>query len=284
VQIAPGRPYDGTARFTIVGGVPTDELDISGLTKPVAHLAVNGLPLDARGCPFAGRVTLHGPTDPALVGTVYRILVTNVTAGGAPRPLTSPFGTVTGTGQFVTRTPGAGGWTPWLGFNDNTTGVLGYFNTSGDDQWRIELELQGAPSVTADTEYVQLDNTLNGASLDPDNTADLQLNVGGNCDVAAGVVTGRFVARDRYFGSWGLSVHGGPSSGFPTPPPATTVPFLPTGNQTATTGQAFELHLNALPPCGYTVRLSVSDRAVVNSAYTGRAISVERGLCIRRAG
>jgi hypothetical protein len=286
VQIAPGRPYDGTARFTIVGGVPAAEIDpATGLTMSVAHLAVNGLPLDPRGCPFAGRVTLHGPTDPALAGSTYRVLLTNLTTGAGPVPLTNGFRTVGGSGQTLPSattfwTPGAGGWTPWLGWAQNTTGVLGWFDTTGDDRWRIDLEVAGSGIV--DTKFVQLDNTLNGQSLDPNNTADLQLNVAGNCDVAAGVVTGTFVARDVHFGSWGISVHGGPSSGFPTPPPATTTPFLPTTSQTPTGGRAFELDLSALPPCGYTVRLAVSDRAIVNSAWTGRAVHVERGLCIRK--
>lgn len=286
VQIAPGRPYDGTARFTIVGGVPAAEIDTgTGLTMSVAHLAVNGLPLDSRGCPFAGRVTLHGPTDPALAGSTYRVLLTNLSAGGGTVPLTNGFKTVGGLGQTLPSpagfwTPGANGWTPWLGWQQNTTGVLGWFDTTGNDLWRIDLEVLGGGIV--DTKFVQLDNTLNAQSVDPDNTADLQLNVAGQCEVSAGVVTGTFVARDRHFGSWGISVHGGPSSGFPPPPPAVATPPLPNTSQTPTSGRAFELDLSALPPCGYTVRLAVSDRAIVNSASTGRAVHVERGLCIRK--
>ena len=230
VQIAPGRPYDGTARFVIVGGVPAAEIDpATGLTLPVAHLAVNGTPLDARGCPFSGLITLHGPTDPALVGSTYRVLVTNLTAGGTPTPLMSGFKTVGGLGQTLPSPttnwlPGADGWLPWRGWMENTTGVLGWFTPSGEDRWQIDLEVQGIGIV--DTKFVQLDNTLNvSGTTDPVNAADLQLDVAGNCDVRPGVITGRFVARDRHFGSWGLSVQGGPSSGFPTPPPAVTTPL-----------------------------------------------------------
>jgi hypothetical protein len=288
VQVAPGQPYDGTARFVIVGGVPAAEIDPgTGLTMSVAHLAVNGLPLDARGCPFAGRVTLHGPTDPALAGTTYRVLLTNLTTGVGPTPLMNGFRTVGGLGQTLPSptgvwTPGMDGWTTWLGWTQNTTGVLGWFDTTGDDRWRIDLEVYGSGIV--DTKFVQLDNTLNGAGtpVDPNNTADLELNVAGNCDIGAGIVSGTFVARDLHFASWGISVSGGPSSGFPTPPPATAIPPLATTDQTASGGRAFELDLSALPPCGYTVRLAVSDRAVVNSASTGRAVYVERGLCIRK--
>jgi hypothetical protein len=284
VQIAPGQRYDGTARFTIVGGVPAAEVATSGLTMSVAHLAVNGQVLDDRGCPFAGRVTLHGPTDPALAGKTYRVLLTNVTQGAATVPLTSGFQTVGSVGQTLPSpstywTPGVDGWMTWLGWQQNSTGVLGWFNTHGDDRWRIELEVQGSGIV--DTKYVQLDNTLNGASVDPNNTAGLELDVAGQCDVKAGTLTGRFVARDLHLGSWGLAVEGGPSSGFPTPPPPTTTPPVATTAQTPVTGCAFALDLSNLPPCGYTVRLSVSDRAVVNSAWTGRAVSITRGLCLR---
>ena len=88
VHVLPGRPYDGVARLSIVGGVDTDEINAAtGVTAPVAHIAYNGTPLDSRGCPFAGLVTVHGPNDPALVGTTYRLLVRNVTAGGAPTPV-----------------------------------------------------------------------------------------------------------------------------------------------------------------------------------------------------
>ncbi|WP_028063857.1 hypothetical protein [Solirubrobacter soli] len=277
VQIAPGTPYDGTAKFVIVGGVATDEIDnTTGLTKPVAHLAVNGTPLDARGCPFAGAVVLHGPTDPALKNTVYRIMVTN-TPGGTPFPLTGAFPTVTGDGHFVSRTPGPGGWTTWLGWQDNTTGVLGSFPTSGDAVWKIELELQGG--TIADTRFVQLDNTLNGASVDPNNVADLELDTLGDCEVKPGWVTGRFRAADTHFRRWDIAVLGGPG-GVPSLPTGVADPAL--AHEVATGGwHGFKVDLSALPPCGYVVQLSASDRAVVDSASTGRAVHVQRGLCLR---
>ena len=76
----------------------------------------------------------------------------------------------------------------------------------------------------------------------------------GNCDVQAGVVTGTFVARDRYFGSWGLSVHGGPASGFTLTTTAAASPPLANDAETPLGGRAFSWDLSQLPPCGYTVR------------------------------
>ena len=52
VQVAPGRPYDGTARFRKVGGISTDKLDLgTGLTRSGATLGTSGVPID----PAAGR-------------------------------------------------------------------------------------------------------------------------------------------------------------------------------------------------------------------------------------
>jgi hypothetical protein len=55
---------------------------------------------------------------------------------------------------------------------------------------------------------------------------------------------------------------------------------LATGQQTSVAGQAFTIDLSALQPCGYVVRLGISDRAVVNSAATGRTVFIERGICL----
>ena len=49
VQLRPGTPYDGTARFNIVGGVAAASVNMAtGLTLPGASLAVNGSPLPYR--------------------------------------------------------------------------------------------------------------------------------------------------------------------------------------------------------------------------------------------
>jgi hypothetical protein len=244
------------------------------------------MPLGLAYCPFAGRVTLHGPADPLLAGTMYRVMLTN-TKTGARGPLINGFQTVDQWGHTAPSATthwmqDAAGWRTWLGWHENSTGLLGWFDTAGDEHWLLELELGGP--VLADTVHVQLDNTLNanGTPVDADNRADLELDVAGQCEVNVGDVTGRFIARDAHFASWDISVHGGPTGGFPGVNPPTTTPYLSATSETAPGAwQAFELDLSQLPPCGYTVRLSVADRAIVNSAWTGRSVSVERGLCLR---
>ncbi|MGH3371056.1 MAG: hypothetical protein ACRDPR_13765, partial [Nocardioidaceae bacterium] len=277
VQLRPGRPYDGTARFTIVGGVPAASVDTgSGMTLPGAAIAENGFPLP-NDCPFAGVVTLHGPLDPALAGQLYRVRVRNITAGGPLGNLTSAFFVVNwlGVGSWVT--PGAGGWTPWPGWASNTTGKLGHFTPGGDDLWEVRLEVFGIGVV--DVRRVQMDNTLRSSIVagDTTNAADLNLSTLGACRLPRGPLSGTFVARDQHFHSWSISVAGGPGS--PIPPTPLTV-GIGAGTQTPFGGEPFTIDLSALEPCGYVVRLGVTDRAVVNSAWFGRTAHVERGVCL----
>ena len=153
----------------------------------------------------------------------------------------------------------------------------------GEDRWQIDLEVQGIGIV--DTKFVQLDNTLQQSRWrrSRQHRGPARSTSPGNCNVRPGVITGRFVARDRHFGSWGLSVQGGPSSGFPTPPrPRRRRPLATRRARRRSPAATFEYDLSALPPCGYTVTLTVSDRAIVNSATAGRSTSVSRGLCIRK--
>jgi len=277
VQLRPGHPYDGTARFTIVGGVAAASVDLaSGMTLPGAAIAENGYPLPD-DCPFAGVVTFHGPLDPALAGQLYRIRVQNLTAGGPVTDLTDPFFVVNwlGIGSWVT--PGGGGWSPWPSWMGNTTGKLGHFTPGGDDLWEIQLEVLGLGVV--DVRRVQMDNTLNSSIVigDPANAADLNLDLMGACRIPRGPVTGTFVARDKHFYSWSIGVAGGP--GGPIPATPLTV-GIGSGTQTPLAGEPFTIDLSALAPCGYVVRLGVTDRAVVSSAWFGRTVYVERGVCL----
>lgn len=277
VQLAPGRPYDGTARFTIVGGVAAASVDLTaGMTLPGAAIAENGYPLP-NDCPFAGVVTLHGPLDPALAPLQYRVRVRNVTAGGGVSDLTDAFFVVNSLGIGSWATPGAGGWTSWPSWMANTTGKLGHFTPGGDDLWEIQLEVLGLGVV--DVRRVQMDNTLNASIVvgDPDNAADLHLNTAAACRVPRGPLSGTFVARDKHFFSWSIGVIGGPD---PSVPPTPLTVGIGSGTQTSVGGDPFTIDLSALKPCGYVVQLGVTDRAVVSSAGFGRTVYVARGLCL----
>lgn len=279
VQLAPGRPYDGTARFTIVGGVAAQSIDlVTGLTEPGAILGTSwGLPND---CAFGGLVVLQGPNDPALAGHQYRIRATNFDGGGS-RILISPFTVVTSGGSPVTVTPDPiHGWATWPTWITNTEGVLGVDWPGTNDRWDFTLELDSPGNVVA-TARVRMDSILRNA-IDPTDTVnagDLILNTAGACKVPHGPLAGTFVARDLFFWHWGISVTGGP--GGPIPPIPLTV-GISTGTQTPMSGTSFTLNFSdpMIAPCGYVVRLAITDRVVNNSATAGRITYVERGICL----
>ena len=51
-------------------------------------------------------------------------------------------------------------------------------------------------------------------------------------------------------------------------------------NAEAPVGSTFALSTSALTPCGYVLRLTVADRAVVNSTWTGRSVPIDIGFCV----
>ena len=247
----------------------------TGMTLPGAALAVNGSPLPP-DCAFTGVAALHGPLDPALAGQLYRVRVRNLSTGGSVSDLTQAFFVVDSLGVGSSTTPGAGGWTPWPTRTANTTGMLGHFTPGGDDLWEVQLHVSGLGVV--DVRRLQLDSTLNASVVAGDsvNAADLQLDTMAACRVARGPLSGRFVARDQNFHAWSIGVIGGPGS----PIVAPLVAPVPAPGQTPMSGTAFTLDLSALDPCGYVVRLGVTDRVVVNSASFGRTTYVDRGVCL----
>jgi hypothetical protein len=279
VQLEPGRRYDGTAHFSIVGGVAAQDVDlVTGLTVPGAKLGASVVPLDPPACPFAGVVLLQGPADPALAGHQYRIRATDVDAGGSV-VLTTPFTVVTSGGFPNTVTPNpVDGWTPWPTWTGNTTGLLGVHVPGGDDRWDYTLELDTAGN-TVDTARVQADNTVKAVALPTDtvNAGDLTLLTGGACRLPRGPLNGSFVARDRHFARWSISVLGGPGGAIPPTPLSVGITE---DTQTPFAGTPFTLDLSNLAPCGYVVRLTIADRAIVNSVTTGQHTTIDRGVCL----
>jgi hypothetical protein len=170
------------------------------------------------------------------------------------------------------------GWVPWPTWVNNTTGLLGVHVPGGDDRWDYTLELDTAGFVV-DTARVQMDNTVrNTVSLtDPVNAGDLELNTLGACRQPRGPLTGSFVARDRHFWEWSISVLGGP--GGPIPPTPLSVGISRT-TQTPLFGTPFTIDLSALQPCAYVVRLTIVDLAIVNSVTLGQQTTIDRGVCL----
>ena len=282
VHVHPGAGYDGTARMTIVGGVNVSFINPStGVTVPGAVSAYNGIAADSRGCPFGGRVVVHGPTDPALQGTTYRLQVSK--NGGLFEPVTTSFWASDNLGGGSWVTPAADGSVQWPVWWTNGLGVLGYVDTSGEGSWQIRLEV-GSAFVVAQTQRIQLDNTGLGRDGNLVNGAHVAVDPGQLGLQACGkftqgmVITGTFDANDEWLNRWSLDLT--PGGNVVAPPNAlTTSATLQTVG--APGGSTWRLDTSGLVPCGYVLRISLWDRAIVNSVVgNGHYAYDDLGFCI----
>ncbi|HZD03367.1 MAG TPA: hypothetical protein VE173_00570, partial [Longimicrobiales bacterium] len=251
------------------GGVETGKIhDVDGMTSPGAVFALNGLftdwmPPHARPCPFAGWITVQSSSVPA--GTTYRVRVRKL---GQPwQNVVDDFYVVDWLGSGTWVTPGPGGWTVALPWSGNTNGMLARWKSAGDDLVEVGLEILGSGIV--DTHRLQLDNTLPEPGM-------LALSIGpGDCGkyTVGTTLTGTFVARDAHFARYVLG-----TSPF-APPPGALTPSSGTV-QTPVSGASWSLDTTGMEPCGYVIRLTLYDLAVVHSASTGRHVSTAQGFCL----
>ena len=276
VQVAPGVPYDGTARFTRVGGVPSDNVSqVTGLTGigsagTLPVVVANVARPVAVGAPFAGWVHLQGPLDPSLAGRTYRLRA--VSASGSEQVFTTGFHRVTPGGSLVPITPGADGSLVYPGSAQFDAGELGRFAPGGDERWTVYLEFWVGGAWVAEAQAtVQMDNTVEHVAL--------ELETAAACKMPAGPVEGTLTASDLNFRSWSIQVLGSndwtvtpvdPVSGVPL---STTVPAPPPG-------RAFRIDFTGAPPCGYVVRLWMHEDVVVSSTYPVRSSNDDQGLCL----
>ena len=278
INIAPSAQAPA-GKIAILGGIPVSMIDgTTGLTTPNAKFALNNLAPDALGrpCPFGGRVTVNGYP---LVGQSYLAEV-------------SPDGVVWTpllTGLYPTDQYGNMPALPvkpdpvthrfdYLPPTQNILSLLAQWDTTGDAPWSVRLTTYAGPksSTTAlatgqDVHVVQLDNTWPAASIDITSGT-------GNCGKfgIGATISGDFVARDLYLGSYSLSVE----------PPINAAPVgvpSPAGGlvQTAPApGDGWTLDTTGMKPCGYVVRLDVVDRTIVNSQSVGHHTPASVGFCL----
>ena len=287
VQIKPGPTIVGpTAIIGILGGIPISKINLfTGLTNFDAFFALNGLAPDSLGrtCPFAGRVVLQGPSFP---GYRYKVEVHKVGDPGPWTPVTTTMTLVDWTGTIFT-TQAADPGTHLFSFQPfwlNVDNVLAWWDTTGDDPWEIRLQLYDLampanPVGPPASHLIQLKNS---------GIADTRIHIatGGDCKMfpQATTLTGAFVARDPYLGSYSLGTspfaapagHLVPTGGTVQTAPA---PMLPTAPPPG--GDAWSLDTNGMAPCGYVLVVTAVDRAIVNSAAVGHWASASVGFCIQ---
>jgi hypothetical protein len=266
---APGVP---AGKIAILGGIPVSHIDdASGLTLPTAIFATNNLPPDNAGrpCPFGGRVTAQGAPIPGFTyivevspdATVWTPLLTSLfvtdqfgnTAEHKPNNITKRF--------------------DYLPFTSNINGLLAHWDSAGDALWFVRLSVYdgGGTPQGQETHRIQLDNTW------PE--ADITITSGtGNCGKfpIGDTITGTFIARDNYLGSYSLSVEpvvNPPGVGVPTPSSGSVSTAPPPGDP-------WSLNTTGMQPCGYVVRVVAVDRAIVNSQSVGHWSPDSVGFCM----
>lgn len=271
ILIAPASSAP-VGKIAILGGIPVSQIGVNGLTLPTARFATNNTAPDSLGrpCPFGGRVTVQGAP---LTGHSYLVEVTPL-GGSVPTPVVTDLMLTRQDGTTYTHT--ANPIThrfAYQPFTENINGVLAQWDTAGDAAWTVKLSVfdGGGTLVSTDSHVIQLDNT--GPQ------ADITITVGaGDCGKFSpgAMLSGTFVARDTYLGSYSLGVE-------PLIPenPVTAVPSPSSGTvNTSVAGDAWSLNTTGMKSCGYIIRVVATDRAILNSQSVGHTSADSAGFCL----
>ncbi len=280
-----GSRTSSSAELRSIGGIAVPHIDpVTGLTDATAVFHFNWLPPDPTGrpCPFASWVVITGPTVP---GMRYGITVENLTTPAPPIALGNSFKVLDASGTIETTQVASS--TPlhtyaYLGPAQNPELILARWPTSGDDKWRITLQLYDlaeTPIGPPVSHVIQLKNS---------GVKDCRIHIdqasGGDCHTfhVGNVIDGHFVAVDPYLS--GYSLHTEP---FPAPAPQLT----PTSGAVSTPlagpdpapppgGLDWHLDTKDMTACGYITRLEASDRAIIDSAWVGHSAAAPVGWCL----
>jgi hypothetical protein len=274
IHIAP-KISQPAGKLAILGGIPVSLInnnagDVAhrGLTMDGALFATNNSPV-AADSPFAGRVTAQGAP---IAGYTYIVEVSPDQLVWTPvltdLVVTDQFGfTSTHMANPVTKR------FDYLPFTQNINGLLAQWDSAGDALWWVRLSVYDGGGVFqgADTHLIKLDNTFPEASIDITSGA-------GNCGkfTPGTVLTGSFVSRDDYLGSYSIGVE----PAINVPPIGVPVPSAGTINTAVAPGDPWSLDTSGMLPCGYVIRVVAVDRAIVNSQSIGHHSSDSAGFCL----
>ncbi len=272
INIAPsaGAP---AGKMAILGGIPVAHIDAgTGLTDATAVFATNNFPPDTYGrpCPFGGRVTVQGAP---LLGYSYKVEVTP-SGSSTPTPVVTDLVLTRLDGTTFTYSANSvTGRFDYLPFDQNVNSVLAQWDTTGDAMWVVKLSTfdGGGSLVGTDTHLIQLDNTWPEASITiTSGTGDC-----GKFPVGT-PLSGSFVARDDYLGSYSLDVEPAVN------PAGVGVPSPSSGlvNTAAAPGDAWTLDTTGMEACGYIIRVVAVDRAILNSQSVGHYSPDSAGFCL----
>ncbi len=298
IKPGPSTPLDThTPNIETVGSMDVDDIhSSSGLANGPAQLAG----FFARQSPFGGEVIITGhlayPPDISSGASPLRYRVSVRKVGDLLwQPLSNSFDVsrrqllnASWTSlPDVTQSVDADGFYEYR--EDFTTGInnaqitvvgniLARWNTGGlNGLYDIRIEAVDAANThwLGNAVRIMLDN------LAPTISAFEITTGGGNCaDFNSGtLIDGLYNISDEHLDSLNLAVE--PAKGGVFTLPAVLPRIYPTLPITLSEAGNWQLNTVGMPRCGYVVRLTVSDRTIVNSGSVGFSNTAVVGLCLR---
>lgn len=298
IHIRPGQqPQGHPPLIETVGSMAVADINGSGYANGPAQLAG----FTAKQSPFGGEVVLTGHlANPADISNgaaplKYRVIVND---GSGDQLLTNAFNIsrsqlLDGVWSFlpgITQTVDADGF---YTYREDLTGapgnaqvfvignVLARWQTAGKSgTWQVRIEAKDAANViyVGNTVTVRLDNQ---APVIPAGAFAITSGGGSCADFVIGdIIEGTYAVSDEHFGALNLTVQPSLGGTFTAP-----LPLPRTYPTVSTNGEAgvWRLDTAGMPKCGYVVRLSASDRTIVNSGFVGFGAEAFVGLCLKVA-
>jgi hypothetical protein len=225
-----------------------------------------------------GGVTWQARTDTFSVGLTQF-------ANSAPSPLPDATQFVDPNNYYEYREDLTGGGSDALIFV--TGNVLYRWQTGGlSGTWKIKIEAvdpaQPAVIFNSNVVTVRLDNAAPELALDITSGGGVcaDFNIGDN-------ISGTYSVSDEHLGDLSLTVEPALGGVFTAPAGTQGASSISRSYPTVpTTGEAgnWTLDTTGMPRCGYIIRLSASDRTIVNSGFVGWGNNTVVGLCLRQSG
>ncbi len=309
IHIRPGPQTDPGIHepfIETVGGMRVSRINnVSGLANGAADTAG----FTAFDSPFGGEVIIAGhiayPTNSSAGAAPLKYKVSVSSDGGAswqaktdtfsvgrtqivngvPSPLPDAAQSVDANNYYEYREDLTGGGSDALIFV--TGNVLYRWQTGGlTGTWKIKIEAidpaQPAVIFNSNVVTVRLDNAAPELALDITSGGGVcaDFNIGDQ-------ISGAYSVSDEHLGSLSLTVEPSLGGVFTAPVGAQGASSISRSYPTvSTTGEAgnWTLDTTGMPRCGYIIRLSASDRTIVNSGTVGWGNNTVVGLCLRQPG
>jgi hypothetical protein len=289
VQVRPGQLDGGKLGINLfdVNGVAISNIDQVAIST--RGLAYSGASFPNAAYPFGGLIKLSGMlTNSGASGTTfYKVQFLDTSSGTWQDVMDKQkFQIIEGSVQTLhDQDPSTtGGWLTYLPAvpaKAEKLSLLAFWDSgsrNGLHKLRVLFTkdpLFNPVNINYSSEvFIYLDNTgyaVNGApssTLDPASTLDVII-AGGDCKFykKGDIISGQLKVLDKYFSGWSFSLQpaahivplGTPLSTFIAPASRNVVSLADNGDN----GTAFTINTQYLQSCGYTIRLSATDRSLL---------------------